>query len=97
MLWYNYYTLMEFEFAIRKSESNSDKHGIDFITAQALWHDEHRLVVPARCVDEPRAAIIAMLDGVHWTGIFTVRNDRIRLISVRRSRDEEKQRYNQVR
>lgn len=39
---------MKFEFDPSKSESNRDKHGIDFTQAQRLWEDPDRLVVPAR-------------------------------------------------
>ena len=31
---------MNFEFDPAKSESNKDKHGIDFAEARALWLDE---------------------------------------------------------
>ena len=30
---------MEFEFDPAKSAANKDKHGIDFVEAQALWLD----------------------------------------------------------
>jgi uncharacterized DUF497 family protein len=86
---------MEFEFDPDKSGKNRLKHGIDFLRAQLLWEDELRLIVPARSEDEPREAIIARVGGVYWTGIYTTRNGKIRIISVRRSRDEEKQSYDQ--
>ncbi len=86
---------MEFEYDPDKSEKNRLKHGIDFLTAQSLWQDESRLIVPARSEDEPREAIIARLDEAYWTGIYTIRAEKIRIISVRRSRDEEKQHYDE--
>jgi len=30
-----------------------------------------------------------MIDGKHYSGVITYRNERIRLISVRRSRDKQ--------
>jgi hypothetical protein len=30
---------MEFEYDERKSQANLAKHGIDFVSAQALWED----------------------------------------------------------
>jgi len=30
---------MKFEFDINKSNQNKEKHGIDFIEAQALWEE----------------------------------------------------------
>ena len=84
---------MRFEFDRRKSLSNKSKHGIDFIEAQALWDDPDRLVIPARTVDEPRVMIIGYLAGTVWSGIFTIRDENIRIISVRRSRKEENELY----
>jgi uncharacterized protein len=86
---------MEFEFDETKSVINAEKHGIDFTEAQLLWCDELRLVLQARSETEPRYAIIASYAGKLWTAIFTVRENRIRIISVRRSRHgEEKGYYN---
>ena len=86
---------MDFQYDPKKSQINKEKHGMDFLHAQNLWRDERRLVVPARSTTEPREAIIAMLDGVLWTAIYTVRGSEIRIISVRRERDEEREGYNQ--
>lgn len=80
---------MEFEFDTGKSEANRKKHGIDFIEAQALWDDPDLLEIPARTTDEPRFLIVGRIDKTHWSGIITWRGERIRIISVRRSRKEE--------
>jgi hypothetical protein len=85
---------MDFEFDKKKSLRNTKKHGIDFETAQYLWFDPQRIVVKARSETESRYAMIAILDGQLWTAIFTLREERIRIISVRRSRDGEKKGYN---
>ncbi|MBI2966140.1 MAG: BrnT family toxin [Chloroflexi bacterium] len=80
---------MEFEFDARKSQANKAKHGIDFAEAQALWLDERRIEIPARTLDEPRFVAIGKIEGRHWSVVFTLRGERVRLISARRSRDEE--------
>ena len=80
---------MEFEFDPRKSRSNKKKHGIDFNEAQALWDDPDLIVVTARTSDEPRYLVVGRIGETHWSGVITYREDRIRIISVRRSRDEE--------
>ena len=85
---YIFYTI-EFEFDPRKSRSNKKKHGIDFDEAQALWDDLDLIVVPARTSDEPRYLVVGRIGETHWSGVITYREDRIRIISVRRSRDEE--------
>jgi len=84
---------MEFEFDAEKSESNLSKHGIDFIEAQLLWADQARHIIEARSFPESRFALIAKHKEKFWTAIYTTREDRIRIISVRRSRDEERYIY----
>jgi len=80
---------VEFEFDPAKSMSNKEKHGIDFAEAQALWRDSMRVEVPARTTDEPRWLVIGQINGKHWSAVVTYRQERTRIISVRRSRDEE--------
>lgn len=87
---------MDFEFDPHKSRSNREKHGIDFEEAQKLWLDEDRLEIPARTTDEPRWLVIGKIKGKHWSAVITYRNEAIRLISVRRSRDEEVELYESV-
>ncbi len=84
---------MIFEFDAAKSEANRKKHGIDFDEAQKLWDDVNRLEVPAFALDEPRNLVIGVIDGKHWSAIVTYRNGRTRLISARRARKKEMERY----
>jgi len=83
---------MHFEFDPVKSKNNQEKHGIDFIEAQALWLSSV-LELPLRTEDENRLAVIGQIDGKFWTAIITYRQGKIRIISVRRSRYEEKEIY----
>jgi len=78
-----------FEFDDSKSESNRAKHGIDFVEAQALWYDSNLMEIPAKTVDEARFLIIGMIERKHWSAVVTYRDEIIRIISVRRSREEE--------
>ena len=80
---------MEFEFDPAKSASNLEKHGIDFTAVQALWDDAIRVEIPARTVDEPRWLVIGQIAGKHWSAVVTYREQRVRIISARRSRKEE--------
>jgi uncharacterized DUF497 family protein len=84
---------MNFEFDPEKSDSNSIKHGIDFVEAQGLWSDADLLEIPAKTTDEPRFLVIGKIGEKHWTGIITYRSDNIRIISVRRARNEEIELY----
>jgi len=78
-----------FEFDRNKSESNKQKHGIDFIKIQTLWNDPDRVEIPARTEDEPRNLLIGKIENSIWSVIITYREDRIRIISARRSRERE--------
>lgn len=84
---------MNFEFDPNKSAKNKEKHGIDFIEAQALWDDPDILEIPARTDDEPRFLVIGRIGTKHWSGVITYRDDNIRIISLRRSRAEEVEIY----
>ncbi|MEW5949982.1 MAG: BrnT family toxin [Thermodesulfobacteriota bacterium] len=80
---------MEFEFDPKKSESNKQKHGMDFYEAQELWGDPDLIEIPLTTSDEPRFLVIGRISEKHWSGIIAYRGDKIRIISVRRSRKEE--------
>jgi hypothetical protein len=80
---------MRFEYDRDKSAENRRKHGIDFEEAQALWADPVLVEVPARTGDEPRWLLIGKIGQKHWSAVVTRRGENVRLISVRRSRDEE--------
>ncbi|AGY56327.1 BrnT family toxin [Gloeobacter kilaueensis] len=87
---------MEFEFDDAKSAANKIKHGISFDEAQAIWEDSAYLEIPAKTIDEPRNMIIGLIGNKHWSAVITYRDDRIRLISVRRSRIEEIELYESI-
>ena len=57
-----YIVPMKYEFDINKSEFKKEKHGIDFIEAQALWNDPDLLEIPARNMeDENRYLLIGKI------------------------------------
>jgi uncharacterized DUF497 family protein len=84
---------MEFEFDPAKSESNREKHGIDFVEVQELWDDPNHLIVPDRSLTEERYALIGEWKKKLWVCIFTSRNENLRIISARRARKDEKEGY----
>ncbi len=84
---------MVFEFDGNKNNSKKKKHEIDFNEAQELWDDPELIEIPIKTNDEPRYLVIGKITGKHWSGIITYREERIRIISVRRSRKEEVELY----
>jgi uncharacterized DUF497 family protein len=85
---------LDFEYDINKSLKNKEKHNIDFEEAKSLWNDKYSLIVPANNVDnETRYAMISKLDKKCFIAIFIIRNNKYRIISVRRCRKNEEKNY----
>ena len=84
---------MKFEYDSRKSASNKKKHGIDFNQVQALWLDPGLLEVEARTIDELRFLVIGKIEEEYWSAVITYRDNNVRIISVRKSRKEEVELY----
>ena len=88
---------MKFEYDKAKSIKNKQKHGIDFEEAKNLWKDEDALIVPANIVDnEVGYALISKFLKKCYVSIFTLRNEKYRIISVRRCRKNEEKRYDET-
>lgn len=84
---------MDFEWDNGKNISNKEKHKIDFETAKSLWHDENRVDIIILYSIENRMITIGKLKDKLWTAIYTMRQNNIRIISVRRSRKREVKLY----
>ena len=83
----------EFEFDPGKSRINLAKHGIDFVQAQELWLDPDLSWGPTDSETEVRLKATGVIGGKLWTALITFRGRKIRIISVRRARKEEVNRY----
>ena len=81
--------MFSFDFDENKSQTNLLKHGIDFVEAQLLWLDPDLLEIPANTTDETRYLMIGRIESRHWSAVVTYRDENVRIISVRRCRDEE--------
>jgi uncharacterized DUF497 family protein len=84
---------MTFEFDKQKSKRNKEKHGINFVETQRIWEDPEFVMIPARTIGESRYLLIGKYDNRIWSAIFILRNQKIRLVSVRRSRKNEEKIY----
>ena len=83
---------MQFEYDSNKSESNLDKHGIDFETAKELW-DGDTVEFKANVKGESRSKVIGRISGEYWAAIVNVRGGKTRIISVRRATQDERRAY----
>ena len=84
---------MKFEWDINKNIKNQEKHKISFEKAIELYFDKHCILKAKTIEDEERYAIIGIIDKKCYVCIFTFRNDKIRIISVRRCRKKEEEYY----
>ena len=82
-----------FQWDEAKRRGNLAKHGIDLADAALVFDGRPKLTVRAKPGIEERYLSIAIVHGIHWTVVWTWRGHAIRLISFRRSRDEEKDAY----
>ncbi|MBI1820321.1 MAG: BrnT family toxin [Nitrospirae bacterium] len=87
---------MDFDntFDKNKSEWTKENRGVDFMEARKIWSDSDSISVPAKVIGgETRFLQIGTLKEKVWTVCYTIRNDQIRIISVRRARNEEEEIY----
>lgn len=83
-----------FEWDEDKRLSNIRKHGIDFRDAMRVFSDPAAIMFPSRADHgEPRFLAVGRTGTRLVTVVFTRRGNRIRIISARRSRDEERRLY----
>jgi uncharacterized protein len=80
-----------FEYDEAKSKANKEKHGIDFEGAQALWNGEFSVFKQVYLNNELRYLLVGHIDSICYVAVFTMREDTIRIISVRRCRKNEKE------
>jgi uncharacterized DUF497 family protein len=80
---------MKYEYDEDKSLSNKQKHGIDFEETKGLWYDDRLLEIKTSFSDEERYINIGKIENKFYTVVTTYREDRIRIISARRSRRKE--------
>jgi uncharacterized protein len=83
------FSTVEFDWDPIKDAGNEFKHGRSLASATAIWTGPV-VTIPSINPGEPRHLAIGIIEGSHWTIVFTPRGDVIRLISARRSRDNEK-------
>ncbi len=86
---------MKLEWDENKRRSNLEKHGFDFLDARIVLQDSH-LLKQTSYSGEDRWLAVGLLEEVEVTIIYTKRQDKIRIISMRRARHEERRAYRQL-
>ena len=80
---------MNFDWDPAKSAGNEAKHGLSLASTSVLWAGPV-VTLPSKQPGELRHLAIGLIEGRHWTVVYAPRGDSFRLISARRSRENEK-------
>ena len=86
---------MKFEWDEAKRNSNIQKHRIDFADLDSFFEEvyfEKKLPFPS----EQRWCAIGLLNDKEVTVIFTKRKNKIRIISARRAKKNEREQYRKL-
>ena len=85
---------MDFEWDERKARVNLRKHKVDFADPATVFEDLRAVTVTDKNPDEERYATLGMDSvGRQLVVIYTVRGERIRIISARRATRRERADY----
>ncbi len=88
---------MEFEWDDQKREKNIKNHGVDFISVIPLFQTGSSVYFEDNRKDygEKRLILMGELKGYLFQVAFTVRGEKIRIISARRGNKRERKIYEQ--
>jgi uncharacterized protein len=84
---------LEFEWDEGKQRTNRKKHKLGFEEGQSVFDDDYALTVTDPRHEEPRFKTTGMAGSRMLTVIWTPRESRIRLISVRSASRAERRAY----
>ena len=87
---------MRFEWDEKKRSLNLEKHKLDFVDALDVFASPHVVAVSSYGGEEKRFLATGIFRGRFVTVVFTHRSPKIRIISFRRARHEEKRRYQEL-
>ncbi len=87
----------EFEWDDEKARQNHAKHGVTFQSAREAFDDPFLFEEIDRREDygEERRSAVGMVESHLITVAFTIRNDRIRIISARRAQPRDRRKYHE--
>ena len=85
---------MEFEWDETKNQKNIEKHGISFEIASYVFEDYDAIEIydDIHSQDEDRYIIIGMVGDILYV-VYTMRKEKIRLISARLADKDERRLY----
>ena len=85
---------LEFEWDLNKNKKNVSVHGIDFHDGWQIFEKPMLSKIDDRKdYGEQRLISLGQLDNVVVVLVYTIRSNKIRIISIRRANHDERQTY----
>jgi hypothetical protein len=84
---------VEFEWDTSKAATNVRKHGIPFELAVQVFADPARTEWRDDNLEEERLVTVGLVEGLELYVVYTVRAERVRLISARKATHDERKEY----
>jgi uncharacterized protein len=85
---------MKYEWDEAKNLVNIEKHGIDFNDAHELFEGDKLVISDTRQdYGEKRMIAVGRINGRLMVGVYTQRSETLRIISIRKANDREKERF----
>ncbi len=81
-----------FEWDEEKRQATIRKHGIDFVDAAEVFANDHLLLVASSDIEQRQIAV-GYINEVYIAAIFTMREGRVRIITARKARRDEREQY----
>jgi uncharacterized DUF497 family protein len=90
---------MKYEWDENKRKSNLEKHGLDFVIAYKIYESVEKLTIPSKYASEQRWIDIAPVEKelMVLTLVYTYREERVHIISLRKASIQERRLYNEKR
>ncbi|GEO80079.1 BrnT family toxin [Pararhodospirillum oryzae] len=85
--------MLPFEWDPQKNEINTSKHFIDFNDAKTIFFNFYINSTSKKESSEPRWIAVGDINGIIIAVVYTYRGEKIRIISARKARTDEKTRY----
>jgi len=83
---------MDFEWDEQKRSATLKKHGIDFVDAAQIFATDY-MCLSGRSAIETREIAVGYLGVSCIAVVFTVRDEAVRIITVRKARRDEREAY----
>ena len=89
--------MSEFEWDENKRASNLEKHGVDFIDAAYVFDQKHVFWADNRQnYGEARFKALGLVDGVLLCVIFTIRDNKHRIISAHKAGRNDRRKHSSI-